>query len=163
MPKNVARADYCFDKALGFLLKYQNMAIPDAMKLADFSAQEQACCAKRMCLYRLCNGGVGSALAAVAALRQSVCDSVVAAAGARWQWRRRCQHSGGVQLGGGSGSLASAQHRRRRHNQQSTKSVGSNGVGNNNNDSDNDDDENKGNGGGGGSLAVLSSGRNGTV
>ncbi len=48
MPKNVARADYCFDKALGFLLKYRNMAIPDAMKLADFSAQEQACRAKRM-------------------------------------------------------------------------------------------------------------------
>ncbi len=53
MPKNVARADYRFDKALGFLLKYQNMAISDAMKLADFSAQEQACRAKRMCLYRL--------------------------------------------------------------------------------------------------------------
>jgi hypothetical protein len=53
MPKNVARADYRFDKALGFLLKYRNMAIPDAMKFADFSAQEQACPAKRMCLYRL--------------------------------------------------------------------------------------------------------------
>jgi hypothetical protein len=53
MPKNLARADYCFDKALGFLLKYRNMAIPNAMKLADFSAQEQACRAKRMCLYCL--------------------------------------------------------------------------------------------------------------
>ncbi len=53
MPKNIARADYCFDKAYGFLLKYRNMAIPDAMKLADFSAQEQACHAKCMCLYRL--------------------------------------------------------------------------------------------------------------
>ncbi len=82
MPKIVARADYRFDKALGFLLKYRNMAIPDAMKLADFSAQEQACRAKRMCLYRLCDGGVGSTSAAVAAPRQSVCDSKAAAAGA---------------------------------------------------------------------------------
>ncbi len=120
MPKNVARADYCFDKALGFLLKYRNMAIPDAMKLSDFSAQEQACHAKRMCLYPLCDGGVGSASAAVAAPRQSICDSVAAAAGARWQWQRGRQHSSNVQLGGGGGSLASAQHRRRRHNQQST-------------------------------------------
>ena len=146
MPKNVARADYRFDKALGFLLKYQNMAIPDAMKLADFSAQEQACRAKRMCLYRLCNGGVGSTSAAVAAPRQSVCDSVAAAAGARWQWRRRRQHSGGFQLGCGGGSLASAQHWRRRHNQQSTKSIGGNGNGNGDDDSDNDDDKNEGDG-----------------
>jgi hypothetical protein len=53
MPKHVARADCCLQKALGFLLKYRNMAYPDAMKLADFSAQEQACCAKRMCLHCL--------------------------------------------------------------------------------------------------------------
>jgi hypothetical protein len=51
MPKNFARVDYHFDKALGFRLKYQNMAIPNAM--TDFSAQEQACCAKCMCLYCL--------------------------------------------------------------------------------------------------------------
>ncbi len=128
MPKSVARTDYCFDKALGFLLKYRNMAIPDAMKLANFSAQEQACPAKRMCLYRLCDYGVGSASAAVAAPRQSVCDSMAAAAGARRQWRRRRQHSGGIQLGSGGCSLASAQNWQRRHNQQSTKSVGGNGV-----------------------------------
>ncbi len=41
MPKNIARADYCFDKALGFLLKYWNMAIPDAMKLADFQSRSK--------------------------------------------------------------------------------------------------------------------------
>ncbi len=53
MPKNVARVDCCFQKALGFLLKYRNMGLPDAMKLTDFSAQEQAYRAKRMCLHRL--------------------------------------------------------------------------------------------------------------
>ncbi len=37
MPKIVARVDYCFKKAVGFLKKYQNMALPDAVKLADFS------------------------------------------------------------------------------------------------------------------------------
>jgi hypothetical protein len=53
MPKNVARADCCFQTALGYLLKFRNMGLPDAMKLSDFSAQEQACRAKRMCLHRL--------------------------------------------------------------------------------------------------------------
>jgi hypothetical protein len=53
MPKNVEQADCCFQKALGLLLKYRNMGLPDAMKLADFSAREQACCAKRMCLHCL--------------------------------------------------------------------------------------------------------------
>ncbi len=47
MPKIVAQADCRFKKAIGFLKKYQNMALPDAMKLADFSVREQACCAKR--------------------------------------------------------------------------------------------------------------------
>ncbi len=53
MPKKVTRADCHFQMALGYLLKYWNMGLPDAMKLADFSAQEQACRAKRMCLHRL--------------------------------------------------------------------------------------------------------------
>jgi hypothetical protein len=53
MPKNVVQANCCFQKALGYLLKYRNMAYPNAMKLADFSAQEQACCAKHMCLHCL--------------------------------------------------------------------------------------------------------------
>jgi hypothetical protein len=51
MPKNVARADYRFQTALAYLLKYRNMGLPDAMKLSDFSAQEQACRAKCMCLH----------------------------------------------------------------------------------------------------------------
>ena len=53
MSKIIARVDSCFKKAVGFLKKYQNMALSNAMKLADFSAQEQACRAKRMCLHRL--------------------------------------------------------------------------------------------------------------
>jgi hypothetical protein len=53
MPKNIVRVDCRFQKALEFLLKYQNMGLPDANKLADFSAQEQACCVKRMCLHCL--------------------------------------------------------------------------------------------------------------
>ena len=35
MPKNVAEVDCHFDKALGFLLKYQNMAIPDDDKASE--------------------------------------------------------------------------------------------------------------------------------
>ena len=56
MPKNVGRTDGCFNKAVGFLKKYKkyrNMTLPDAMKLTDFSAQEQACHAKRMVLHCL--------------------------------------------------------------------------------------------------------------
>ncbi len=40
MPKSVARANGCFEQAVGFLKKYTNMTLPDAMKLTDFSAQE---------------------------------------------------------------------------------------------------------------------------
>jgi hypothetical protein len=43
MPKTVEQADCRFKKAVGFLKKYQNMALPNAMKLVDFSVQEQAC------------------------------------------------------------------------------------------------------------------------
>jgi hypothetical protein len=53
MSKIIARVDSCFKKAVGFLKKYQNMALSGAMKLADFSVQEQACCAKRMVLHCL--------------------------------------------------------------------------------------------------------------
>jgi hypothetical protein len=53
MPNIVARVDCCFKKVVGFLKKYQNMALFDAMKLADFSVQEQACRAKRMVLHCL--------------------------------------------------------------------------------------------------------------
>jgi hypothetical protein len=48
MPKIIGQADCCFKKVVWFLKKYQNMALPNAMKLADFSVQEQACRAKRM-------------------------------------------------------------------------------------------------------------------
>ena len=41
MPKNVARHDDRFEKAVGFLKKYPNMKLPDAMKLADFNPVEQ--------------------------------------------------------------------------------------------------------------------------
>jgi hypothetical protein len=53
MPNIVAQVDCCFKKAVGFLEKYQNMALPDGMKLADFSVQEQACRAKHMVLHCL--------------------------------------------------------------------------------------------------------------
>jgi hypothetical protein len=53
MPKIIARVDFCFKKAVGFLKRYQNMALPNAVKLADFSVQEQACRAKRMVLHCL--------------------------------------------------------------------------------------------------------------
>jgi hypothetical protein len=100
------------------------------------------------------DGGVG-ALAAVAAPRQSVGKSMAAAAGARRQWRWRCQHSGGVQLGGGGGSLVSARHWQWRHNQQSIIIIGGNSVRNGDNDRDNNDDKNEGDGCGGGSLAAA--------
>ena len=40
MPKNVARTNGHFKQAVGFLKMYTNMTLPDAMKLADFSAQK---------------------------------------------------------------------------------------------------------------------------
>jgi hypothetical protein len=60
MPKIIVRADCCFKKAVGFLKKYQNMALSDVMKLVVFSVQEQACCAKRMVLHCLWKKAKGS-------------------------------------------------------------------------------------------------------
>jgi hypothetical protein len=40
MPKNVARTNGHFKQAAGFPKMYTNMTLPDAMKLADFSAQK---------------------------------------------------------------------------------------------------------------------------
>jgi hypothetical protein len=60
MPKIIARANSCFKKAAGFLKRYQNMALPNAMKLADFSVQEHACHAKRMVLHCLWKKAKGS-------------------------------------------------------------------------------------------------------
>ena len=52
MPRNNARVDPCFKKAVENILKHPTLTVPDAMKLADFSPQEQACRAKRMIVYR---------------------------------------------------------------------------------------------------------------
>ena len=53
MPRNNARVDPRFKKAvLENILKHPTLTVPDAMKLADFSLQEQACCAKCMIVYR---------------------------------------------------------------------------------------------------------------
>ncbi len=60
MPKILAQANCCFKKAIEFLKKYQNMALPDAVKLADFSVQEQACRPKHMVLYHLWKKAEGS-------------------------------------------------------------------------------------------------------
>jgi hypothetical protein len=43
MPKTNAKADPHVQKAMGFLKSFPNMAISLAMKLADFTPQEQAC------------------------------------------------------------------------------------------------------------------------
>ena len=55
MPKNVGKADSRFKAAIGFIKKYPTMPLPQAMKLADFSVEEQSCRAKRMVLHRLFN------------------------------------------------------------------------------------------------------------
>jgi len=52
MPRNNARADPRFKKAVEFSLKHPTLTVPDAMKLADFSRRDQACRAKRMMVYR---------------------------------------------------------------------------------------------------------------
>jgi hypothetical protein len=60
IPKIIARVDSCFKKAVGFLKRYQNMALPDAIKFADVSVQKQACHAKRMVLHCLWKKAKGS-------------------------------------------------------------------------------------------------------
>ena len=55
MPKNVAKSDPRFDAAVGYIKRCSKLTIPEAMKLADFSVQEQACCAMQMVLRRLLN------------------------------------------------------------------------------------------------------------
>ena len=60
MRKNVAKADSCFNAAVGFIQKYPTMPLPQAMKLADFYVEEQACRAKRMVLHRLLNKTKGN-------------------------------------------------------------------------------------------------------
>ena len=52
MPRNNSRVDPRFKKAVENVLKHPTLSVPDAMKLADFSRQEQACRAKRMIVYR---------------------------------------------------------------------------------------------------------------
>ena len=60
MPKNVAKADSRFKAAAGFIRNHPTMPLPQAMKLADFSVEEQACHAKRMVLHHLLNKTKGN-------------------------------------------------------------------------------------------------------
>ena len=56
MPKNVGKSeDSRFEAAVGFIKKYPTMPLPQAMKLVDFSVEEQSCRAKRMVLHCLLN------------------------------------------------------------------------------------------------------------
>ena len=55
MPKNVAKQDNRFDAAVGYIKRCPKLTIPEAMKLADFSVQEQACRAMQMVLRSLLN------------------------------------------------------------------------------------------------------------
>ena len=52
MPRNNDQLEPCFKKAVENLLKHPTLTVPDAMKLANFSPQEQACRAKHMIVYR---------------------------------------------------------------------------------------------------------------
>jgi hypothetical protein len=53
MPKHVAKSDSRFGIAAGYATKYSGMTIKEAMKLANFSDEEQACRAMQMVLRRL--------------------------------------------------------------------------------------------------------------
>ena len=55
MPRTNARDDIWVEKAVGFLERFPNMTVPEAMKLADFAPQEIACKAWRMWIYRRWN------------------------------------------------------------------------------------------------------------
>ena len=55
MPRTNAREDIRVQKAVGFLERFPNMTVPEAMKLADFAPQEIACKARRMWIYRRWN------------------------------------------------------------------------------------------------------------
>ncbi len=46
MPRNNARADSCFQKAVEYRIKNPNLTVCDAMKLADFSLREREDMAK---------------------------------------------------------------------------------------------------------------------
>ncbi len=52
MPRNNTRVDTRFQKAVELLLKHPTLKVPEAMKLADVSCEEQDCCAKHMIIYR---------------------------------------------------------------------------------------------------------------
>ena len=63
MPKHVAKLDPHFAAAAQCIKKYLNMSLlPEAMKLSDFSAKEQACCAMRMFLHRLLKKSASSSI-----------------------------------------------------------------------------------------------------
>jgi hypothetical protein len=52
MPRKNTRVDTRFQKAIELLLKHPTLKVPEAMKLADFSREEQDCRAKRIIIYR---------------------------------------------------------------------------------------------------------------
>ncbi len=51
MSKINAQVDSCIEKAVVFLRKYRNMAIPVAMKLVNFTPQKCGCISKYMWVY----------------------------------------------------------------------------------------------------------------
>ena len=52
MPLTSASTDARVPKAIGYLKSFPGMTVPDAMKLADFTADEQKCPAKQMWIRR---------------------------------------------------------------------------------------------------------------
>jgi hypothetical protein len=72
MPKNVGKADSRFKAAIGFIKKYPTMPLPQAMKLADFSAEEQSCHAKHMVLHRLLNKTKDTDVVRLGKIQQSI-------------------------------------------------------------------------------------------
>ncbi len=51
MPKTNAKVDPHVQKAMGFLKSFSNMAVPLAIKLAEFRPQEQACRDKQIWIH----------------------------------------------------------------------------------------------------------------
>jgi hypothetical protein len=62
MPKTIAREDHHVLVTIGYLEKYPNMGVLDAMKLGDFTKEERNDHTKRAWIYRRWNGKKTSAL-----------------------------------------------------------------------------------------------------
>jgi hypothetical protein len=56
MPKTIAREDHCVLVTIGYLEKYPNMGVRDAMKLGDFTEEERDDHTKQAWIYRQWNG-----------------------------------------------------------------------------------------------------------